>query len=152
MEALDSLRKGIDDALQPFVSLDRDLAFKRAYNTFGEDPLLTSQIGAAEIRGIQSQQVMAVAKHFIGFDTPGSDVWIDDRTLHEVYLPPFEAAVKAGVAAVMCSYNHVNGPYACGKSSTLNKILRGRQPAKSSGPPADTAKRVFAAPNAHTPS
>ena len=115
---------GIDVALQPFVNLDRDLAFKRAYNTFGEDPLLTSQIGAAEIRGIQSQHVMAMVKHFIGFDSPQSDVWMDDQTLHEVYLPPFEAAVKAGVAAVMCSYNHVNGPYACGNESTLKEILR----------------------------
>jgi beta-glucosidase len=116
---------GIDVALQPFINLDRDLAFKRAYNTFGEDPLLTSQMGAAEIRGIQSQHVMAMAKHFIGFDTAGSDVWIDDRTLHEVYLPPFEAAVQAGVAGVMCSYNHINGPYACGNASTLKGILRG---------------------------
>lgn len=115
---------GIDVALQPFINLDRDLAFKRAYNTFGEDPLLTSAMGAAEIRGIQSQHVMAMAKHFIGFDAPGSDVWIDDRTLHEVYLPPFEAAVNAGVAGVMCSYNHINGPYACGNASTLKKILR----------------------------
>lgn len=115
---------GIDVALQPFINLDRDLAFKRAYNTFGEDPLLASRMGAAEIRGIQSQHVMAMAKHFIGFDSPGSDVWIDDRTLHEVYLPPFEAAVQAGIAGVMCSYNHINGPYACGNASTLKGILR----------------------------
>ncbi len=114
---------GIDVALQPYVNIDRDLTFKRAYNTFGEDPLLTSQIGAAEIQGIQSQHVMAVAKHFVGFDTAATDVWIDEQTLHEVYLPPFEAAIQAGVAAVMCSYNHVNGPYGCG-SDTLTTILR----------------------------
>ena len=47
---------GIDVALQPYINIDRDLTFKRAYNTFGEDPLLTSRIGAAEIEGIQSQQ------------------------------------------------------------------------------------------------
>jgi beta-glucosidase len=115
---------GIDVSLQPFVNMDRDLTMKRAYNTFGEDPFLTSQIGAAEIRGIQSQHVMAQVKHFIGFDTAGSDVWIDDQTLHEVYLEPFEAAVQAGVSSVMCSYNHINGPHACGNSSTLNGILR----------------------------
>ena len=56
---------GIDVALQPYVNIDRDLTFKRAYNTFGEDPLLTSRMGAAEIQGIQSQHVMSVAKHFI---------------------------------------------------------------------------------------
>jgi beta-glucosidase len=116
---------GIDVALQPYINVDRDLTFKRAYNTFGEDPLLTSQMGAAEIQGIQSQHVMAMAKHFVGFDTAATDVWIDEQALHEIYLPPFEAAIKAGVAGVMCSYNHVNGPYACGNSTTLTKILRG---------------------------
>jgi beta-glucosidase len=115
---------GIDVSLQPFVNMDRDLTFKRAYNTLGEDPLLTSRIGAAEIRGIQSQKVMAQVKHFIDFDTSGSDVWIDDQTLHEVYLAPFEAAVQAGVSSVMCSYNHINGPHACGSISTLTGILR----------------------------
>jgi beta-glucosidase len=115
---------GVDVALQPYVNIDRDLTFKRAYNTFGEDPLLTSQMGAAEIQGIQSQHVMAVAKHFVGFDTAATDVWIDEQALHEIYLPPFEAAIQAGVAAVMCAYNHVNGPYACGNGETLNTILR----------------------------
>jgi beta-glucosidase len=117
---------GIDVSLQPFINIDRDLAFKRAYNTFGEDPVLTSLIGAAEIRGIQSQQVMAVAKHYIAYDTAATDVWVDEQTLHEIYLAPFEAAVDAGVAAVMCSYNHVNGPHACGNANLLTGILRGR--------------------------
>ncbi len=120
----DARALGIDVCLQPFVNIDRDLAFRRAYNTFGEDPLLTSRMGAAEIRGIQSQGVMAMAKHFIGFDTAASDVWVDEQTLREVYLAPFAAAVDAGVAAVMCAYNHVNGPYACGNRATLQKILR----------------------------
>jgi beta-glucosidase len=115
---------GIDVSLQPYINIDRDLAFRRAYNTFGEDPLLTARIGAAVIRGIQSQHVMAVAKHFIAYDTTATDVWVDEQTLHEVYLAPFEAAIQAGVAAVMCSYNHVNGPYACGNRSTLTTILR----------------------------
>jgi len=116
---------GIDVALQPYVNIDRDITFKRAYNTFGEDPLLTSLIGAAEIEGIQSQHVMAMAKHFIGFDTAASDVWIDEQALHEVYLPPFEAAIKSGVVAIMCAYNHVNGPYACGNQAMLSTLLRG---------------------------
>jgi beta-glucosidase len=115
---------GIDVSLQPYINIDRDLAFRRAYNTFGEDPLLTSRVGAAEIRGIQSQNVMAVAKHFVAYDTSATDVWLDEQTLHEVYVAPFEAAIQAGVASVMCSYNHVNGPYACGNNSTLTKILR----------------------------
>ncbi len=67
---------------------------------------------------------MAVAKHFIGFDTAATDVWIAEQALHEIYLPPFEAAIDAGVAAIMCSYNHINGPYACGSSAMLITILR----------------------------
>ena len=116
---------GIDMALQPYINIDRDLTFRRAYNTYGEDPLLTGEIGAAVITGIQSQGVMAVAKHFIGYDGLSSNVFIGQQALHEVYLPPFEAAVKAGVAAVMCSYNHINGPYSCGSRATLTDILRG---------------------------
>ena len=116
---------GIDMSLQPYINIDRDLIFRRAYNTYGEDPLLTAEMGAAVITGIQSQHVMAVAKHFIGFDGLATNVFIDPQALHEIYLPPFEAAVKAGVAAVMCSYNHINGPYSCGSRSTLTNILRG---------------------------
>jgi beta-glucosidase len=115
---------GIDVSLQPFVNIDRDLEFGRGYNTFGEDPFLTGEIGAAEIEGIQSQHVMAQVKHFVGYDTDADNVWVDDQTLHEIYVAPFEAAVHAGVASIMCSYNRVNGPYACGDEYTLTKILR----------------------------
>jgi beta-glucosidase len=113
---------GIDVSLQPYINIDRDLAFRRAYDTYGEDPLLTSLIGAAVLRGIQSQNVMAVAKHFIAYDSAATDVWVDEQALHEIYMAPFEAAVRAGVASVMCSYNHINGPYACGNSATLRQL------------------------------
>ena len=115
---------GIDVALQPFVNIDSDIDFARGYNTFGEDPLLTSLIGASEIKGIQSQHVMAQVKHFVAYDTNGTDVQVDDQTLHEVYVAPFDAAIKAGVSSIMCSYNRVNGFFACDNQSTLTKILR----------------------------
>ncbi len=115
---------GIDVALQPFVNIDRDLEFGRGYNTFGEDPFLTGQMGAAEIRGIQSQHVMAQVKHYVGYDSDASNIWIDDQTLHEVYVAPFDAAVKAGVSSIMCSYNRLNGTFACGNEATLTRILR----------------------------
>ncbi len=115
---------GIDVSLQPFVNIDRDLQFGRGYNTFGEDPYLTSVMGAAEIKGIQSQHVMAQVKHYVAYDSNGSNIFVDDQTLHEVYVAPFDAAIKADVSSIMCSYNHVNGPYACGNESTLTKILR----------------------------
>ncbi|MGA8727579.1 MAG: glycoside hydrolase family 3 C-terminal domain-containing protein [Terracidiphilus sp.] len=115
---------GIDVALQLFVNIDRDLEFGRGYNTFGEDPYLTGQIGAAEIKGIQAQHVMAQVKHYVGYDSNSGSTVVDDQTLHEVYVAPFDAAVKAGVSSIMCSYNRINGTFACGNPDTLTKILR----------------------------
>jgi beta-glucosidase len=115
---------GIDVSLQPFVNIDRDLEFGRGYNTFGEDPFLTAEMGVAEVKGIQSQHVMAQIKHYVGYDSDGSNIWVDDQTLHEVYVAPFDAAIKAGVSSIMCSYNRLNGSFACGNESTLTKILR----------------------------
>src|SRR5215472_11493230 len=85
---------GIDVSLQPFVNIVRDLEFGRAYNTFGEDPFLTSEMGVAQVKGIQSQHVMAQIKHYVGYDSNGTSTWIDDQTLHEIYVAPFEAAIR----------------------------------------------------------
>src|SRR6185437_5940828 len=115
---------GIDVSLQPFVNIDRDLEFRRGYNTFGEDPYLTSVMGAAEIKGIQSQHVMAQVKHYVGYDSDATNIFIDDQTLHEIYVAPFDAAVKAGVSSIMCSYNRLNGTFACGNKDTLTTVLR----------------------------
>ncbi|MFZ1087336.1 MAG: glycoside hydrolase family 3 C-terminal domain-containing protein [Terracidiphilus sp.] len=116
---------GIDVSLQPFVNIDRDLEFGRAYNTFGEDPFLTAEMGVAEVKGIQSQHVMAQIKHYVGYDSDSPSTIIDDQTLHEVYVAPFDAAIRqADVSSIMCSYNRINGAFACGNDSTLTKILR----------------------------
>jgi beta-glucosidase len=115
---------GIDVSLQPFVNIDRDLEFGRGYNTFGEDPYLTSVMGAEEIKGIQSQHEMAMVKHYVAYDSNSGNMYVDDQTLHEVYVAPFDAAVKAGVASIMCSYNRVNGTFACGNKNTLTTIMR----------------------------
>jgi beta-glucosidase len=116
---------GIDVSLQPFVNIDRDLEFGRGYNTFGEDPFLTSEMGVAEARGIQSQHVMAQIKHFVAYDSENGSIFVDEQTLHEVYVAPFDAAIRgADVSSIMCSYNRVNGIFACGNESTLSKILR----------------------------
>lgn len=116
---------GIDVVLQPFVNIDRDITFNRGYNTFGEDPLLAGLMGSAEIRGAQAQGVMAQVKHYIGYDSNSYNIFVDQQTLHEVYAAPFAEAVKAGVSSVMCSYNHINGPFACGNADTLQRILKG---------------------------
>ena len=114
-----------DILLAPHVNIVRDPLFRRNHTTFGEDPLLNARLGAAEVSGIESQGVMAQVKHFAGYN--GSDsVIIDERTLHENYLPPFEAAVKAGAASVMCSYNRINGRAACENADLENGVLRGQ--------------------------
>ena len=121
----DARALGIDVVLQPFINIDRDLNFGRGYNTFGEDPYLTGEIGAAEIRGIQAQGIMAQAKHYVGYDSDGFNIRIDPQTLHEVYVAPFASAVTAGVSSIMCSYNRINGVYACGNRDMLVSILKG---------------------------
>jgi beta-glucosidase len=132
----DARALGQDVVLEPFVNIDRDPAWGRAFNTFGEDPLLSGQTGAGEIGGIQGQGTMAMVKHYIAYDG-GNNVVVDSQTLHEIYLQPFEDAINAGVASVMCSYNTISvvtstpagpgsqGPYSCGNASTLTGILRG---------------------------
>jgi beta-glucosidase len=119
----DARALGIDLVLEPFINLYRDPGFSRSYNTYGEDPLLTGQIGAAVVRGIQSQGVMAQAKHYLAFDG-ANDVQVDPQTLHEIYAAPFADAVDAGVASIMCAYHRINGQFACGNDALLNGLLR----------------------------
>ena len=120
----DARALGIDLVLEPFINIYRDPGSSRSYNTYGEDPLLTGQIGAELVKGIQSQGVMAQAKHYIAFEG-ANDVQLDAQTLREIYAAPFADVVNAGVASVMCSYNKVNGQFACGNAALLNGLLRG---------------------------
>jgi beta-glucosidase len=111
--------------LTPHVNIVRDPLFRRNHTTFSEDPYLSARLAAAQIVGIQRQGVMAQVKHLAGYN--GSEnVFIDERTLHEIYLPPFEAAVHAGVASVMCAYNQVNSFWSCENAVLQNEVLRGR--------------------------
>ncbi|MEU9530766.1 glycoside hydrolase family 3 C-terminal domain-containing protein [Streptomyces sp. NPDC048213] len=111
--ASEARRKGVDVLLAPTLNLHRSPLGGRHFECFSEDPLLTGRTGAALIRGIQSGGVAATAKHFVGNDAETDrltvDVRVDERTLHEVYLAPFEEAVAAGVWAVMSAYNKVGG-------------------------------------------
>jgi beta-glucosidase len=121
----DAKALGQDVLLAPYVNIVRDPLFRRNHTTLSEDPFLSAQMGAAEIVGIQSQGVLAQVKHLAGYS--GFDkVVIEERVLHEIYLPAFEAAVKAGVASVMCAYNQINGAWACENSELQNGILRGQ--------------------------
>jgi beta-glucosidase len=115
---------GIDVVLQPFINIDRDITFARSYNTLGEDPFLNGAMGAAEIRGEQAQGVMSQAKHYIAYDSDSYNIFVGEQALHEIYAAPFDAAIQAGVASIMCSYNKVNGTFACGNPDTLKTMLR----------------------------
>ena len=106
--------KGISFLLAPAVNLYRLSIAGRNFEYYGEDPFLAARMAVGFIRGVQGQGVCATIKHFMGnnseFDRNHTDSRIDERTMREIYLPPFEAAVKeARVGAVMASYNLVNG-------------------------------------------
>ncbi|MHA6765042.1 discoidin domain-containing protein [Streptacidiphilus sp. PAMC 29251] len=122
--------KGVSVGLGPTLNIDRDPRWGRAFETFSEDPYLTAQMATADIQGIQSQGVMAQAKHVAVYNqetnrnTPADNAVIDTRTLQEIYLPAFQAAVSKGAAAsVMCAYSSVNGVYACQNPYLLNTAL-----------------------------
>ena len=119
----DALADGVNISLQPFINIMRDPVWSRAYDLFGEDPLLVGAIGAAQVEGIQSHGVMAEAKHYVAYNG-GDNVVVGQQALHEIYAAPFADAVKAGVASIMCSYNKVNDAFACGNPDTLQTLLK----------------------------
>lgn len=103
------------------INLPRHPAWGRAQETYGEDPYILGEMGAALTRGVQ-QHAMACAKHFALNSMENArftvNVSISPRALHEVYLPHFKRVVDEGVAAVMSAYNSVNGEW-CGQNKTL---------------------------------
>ncbi|QRW09292.1 glycoside hydrolase family 3 protein [Ceratobasidium sp. AG-Ba] len=120
--------KGVHVALGPMMNLGRVAAGGRNWEGFGADPYLSGEAAYETIIGMQSTGVQACAKHYINNeqeikrDASSSDV--DDRTQHEIYARPFLRSVAAGVASFMCSYNQVNGTYACENDKILNGILK----------------------------
>ncbi|QYZ68717.1 beta-glucosidase [Neotabrizicola shimadae] len=121
--------KGAHALLAPTVNIQRSVTNGRNFECFSEDPVLSAELAVAYIDGLQSQGVSATMKHFAGNEseiertTMSSD--IDERSLREIYLLPFEAAVKrAKVWALMSSYNKVNGTYAAENHWLLTRVLR----------------------------
>ena len=122
--------RGQNILLAPMVNIVRVPEGGRNFETFGEDPYLTAQIASAEIRGIQSQGVMAEVKHYAANnqekDRLQVSAEVDERTLREIYLPAFETAVKeAKVGSVMAAYNKVNGTFSSENTHLLKDILKG---------------------------
>lgn len=112
--ALEARRKGVDVLLGPTVNMQRTPYGGRHFECFSEDPYLTARLAVAYIRGVQRHGVAATVKHVVANDFERNrftaDVEVDERTLREVYLQPFEAAVvEAGVWAAMAAYNSVGG-------------------------------------------
>jgi beta-glucosidase len=119
----DARARGVNFLLGPGVNITRAPMNGRSFEYLGEDPYLSSQMAVAYIDGLQSQGVCAVVKHFVAnnseYDRHNINTLIDERTLRELYLPTFKAAVQRGhVCAVMDSYNLVNGEH-----MTQNKRL-----------------------------
>ncbi|KAK5200390.1 hypothetical protein LTR96_009780 [Exophiala xenobiotica] len=133
--------KGSHVALGPVVApLGRAAYGGRNWEGFSPDPYLTGVAAEQTITGMQQSGIQACLKHFIGYEqesqrNPSLSVDnvtieavssnIDDRTIHELYLWPFANGVHAGVSSIMCSYNRINGSYACQNSKTQNGILKG---------------------------
>jgi beta-glucosidase len=111
------------------INLPRHPAWGRAQETYGEDPVLLGEFGAALVRGVQ-KHVMACAKHYALNSMENMrhsvDVTIAPRPLHEIYLRHFKRAVDEGVASVMSAYNSVNGEW-CGQNSVLLTDILKRQ-------------------------
>ena len=125
----DARAKGVHFLLGPGVNINRAPMNGRNFEYFGEDPFLASRIAVGYINGVQNQGVSATIKHFMGnnseFDRHNSDSIIDERTMREIYLPVFEAAVKeAHVGAIMDSYNLTNGVHMSQNKYLLTDVVR----------------------------
>jgi beta-glucosidase len=112
--AAEARRKHADVLLGPTVNLQRTPLGGRHFECLSEDPLLSGRIGAAYVAGVQAGGVAATAKHYVANDSETDrftvDVRVDERTLRELYLAPFERLVRDGGAwLVMAAYNGVNG-------------------------------------------
>ena len=127
---------GIDWDFAPGVIVARDERWGRTYESFGEEPGLVSELGAAYVRGLQSPRlsnptaILACAKHFLADGgTQGGkdqgDTVCDEATLRRIFLPPYAAAIRAGAGSIMVSYSSWNGQKMHGNKYLLTDVLKG---------------------------
>ncbi|KAF9451014.1 glycoside hydrolase family 3 protein [Macrolepiota fuliginosa MF-IS2] len=120
--------KGVNVALGPMMNMGRVAEGGRNWEGFGADPYLAGEAAYETILGMQQGGVQACAKHLVNNEqehkrtTSSSDV--DDRTQHEIYTHPFLRSIMAGVTSLMCSYNLINGTYACENDKIMNDIVK----------------------------
>jgi beta-glucosidase len=115
--------------LTPGINLGRVANAGRNFEYFGEDPYLAGVMAVAQVNAVQAHGVQSVAKHFAANEQETGrntmDTIVDDRTMHELYMLPFEMAIQeANLASVMCSYPHLNGVFACENKELLTDWLR----------------------------
>ena len=126
----DSRARGVHILLGPGVNIYRSPLCGRNFEYMGEDPLLASRTAVQYIKGVQSQGVMATVKHFAlnnqEFNRHHVSSDADERTMNEIYFPAFKAAVDAGVASVMSSYNLVNNVHSAENEWLLKETLKGK--------------------------
>jgi len=120
---------GRDMILGPTVNINRVPLWGRNFEGYGEDPYLSARMGVAYIKGVQSEGVIPSLKHFAAnneeFERHRIDAYVDERTLHEIYLPAFKAGVQeAGVWTVMSAYNKLNGIHCAEDPDLLTGILQ----------------------------
>lgn len=125
----ESIAKGAKVLLAPTINLHRNPLGGRNFECYSEDPFLTGALATGFVQGVQSRNVAVTAKHFVGndseFERNTIDTQVDERTLREVYLAPFEAVVKQGDAwGIMSSYNRLNGTFASEHEWLLTDVLR----------------------------
>lgn len=125
----EAVARGVDAVLAPNLNLARSPLAGRAFEYFSEDPVLAGVLGAQWVAGLQSTGTGAVPKHLVCNDSETArdevDVRVDERTLREVYLLPFEYAVEAGCAGLMAAYNRVNGRWCSEQAHVLTTIVKG---------------------------
>src|SRR5207247_388206 len=127
--AVEARAEGIRWTFAPMVDIAHDARWGRIAEGAGEDPVLGAAMATAYVRGFQGAHVLACAKHYAAYGAAeaGRDyngVEMSERTLREVYLPPFHAAVDAGVATFMSAFESVNGVPATANKHLLDDILR----------------------------
>ena len=133
--ALEAAKTGVNWALAPMIDISRDPRWGRIAESFGEDPYLTSRLAVAMVEGFQGDDlsapgtIAACAKHFAGYGASeaGRDyntTNIPENELRNVHLPPFKAAVEAGVETLMTSFSDLNGVPASGNRFLMQEVLR----------------------------
>jgi beta-glucosidase len=130
----EAFAKGVNVLLGPGADILRDPLNGRGWEYYGEDPRLTGELAAAIVRGIQQNPVVATVKHYVADDQEGTSDNnfgtisnnVSRHTMQEIELPAFEAAVHAGVGAVMCTSEQVNDVYACQDRQYLTQVLDGQ--------------------------